>query len=539
MEMAEKMVAWAVRTPADRVLDPSFGGLVFLQAGHRQLTQLGTEPNAIGSQLYGCDLDQTAHAAAGLAHDALGIPEAQLIHQDFFAVEPDAALPRVEAVVGNPPYVRYQLTNGSGDSGRRVAAAAGIELTRLSSLWAPFTIHAADFVAPGGRMALVLPAELLHAQYAIEILNYVQSQFARTALVMFEERVFPGALEEVVLLFAEGRGEGECEALELVECNTVADLDIEALKAKMEHRPAPAKEPRQRSDNGKLMGKLLPAASRDLLAELSSREEMVQPLGAFASVDIGAVTGANDFFLLAEGEEPRMAPNLLHPAISKAAHVQGALFQQDDLDTMRDAGKRYQLFIARNDVAHGDLKTAKAYLARGEAREIPGRYKCRIRNNWWSVPLPKHGTPDLFLTYFASEHPRMVVNQAGALHTNTVHGVSVDSSVEPRALAAVFYNSLSLLSAELVGRSYGGGVLKLEPTEAERVLIPAIPADASERVEEVDQLVRAGNLTALLDYVDRWLLIDGLGLSATEVAHLRAGGERLRSRRRTRGKAPA
>lgn len=542
--MAEKMVAWAVRASTDRVLDPSFGGLVFLDAARARLQQLGASASSASAMLYGCDLDEDAHAAAR-AHYELSIPDGALVHRDFFSVAPGQGLPLAHAVVGNPPYVRYQLANGSGDSGHRVAAAAGIQLTRLASTWAPFVLHSTAFVAPGGRLALVLPAELLHAQYAEEVLGFVQQRFARTALAVFEQRVFPGALEEVVLLFADGRGEGQCRAVDVIQCDTTDDLDVRDMQARMAARSCvPASTghaARQSASPGrqKLLAQLLPATTQDLYGQLASGSyAQMTTLGALGSVDIGAVTGANDFFLLAADDEPRLATELLRPAVSKAMHVKGARFAQGDYDGMLANGTRCRLFVATSETHADLLATSSAYQRRGRERGIHKRYKCRVREPWWAVPLPKHGAPTLFLTYCSSEYPRLVLNEAQVLHTNTVHGVSLRPDANPRALAAGFYNSLTLLSAELVGRSYGGGVLKLEPTEAEALLIPPVPDSAAEHLEQVDALLRLGDLKAVLDLMDRLVLVEGLGLTEPDVMALRAGAERLRSRRRARGKAP-
>ena len=543
--MAEKMVAWAVREPTDRALDPSFGGLVFLSTAHERLRELGASAEEAGALLYGCDLDEDAHLAAR-AHDQLGVPEEALVHRDFFAVAPGEDLPLAEAVVGNPPYVRYQLANGAGDSGHRVAAEAGIKLTRLASTWAPFVLHSTAFVAPGGRLALVLPAELLHAQYADRVLRFVEQRFARTALAVFERRVFPGALEEVVLLFAEAYGQGQCTATEVIECDTMDDFDVANLRERMAARatqPASAKASdgqRQRRGRGKLLAQLLPDQTRELYDGLASGSYAhVTTLKQLASVDIGAVTGANDFFLLTAEEEPVLAPELLRPTISKAMHVRGARFTTTDFDRLLAGGARVRMFVADEHTPEELLTTAANHLRRGKKRGIHERYKCRVRDPWWAVPLPKHGVPALFLTYCASEHPRLVVNEAETLHTNTVHGVTVQPGVNARALAAFFYNSLTLLSTELVGRSYGGGVLKLEPTEAEALLVPTLPDEAEALLPDVDALLRAGDLTALLDRVDQLVLVEGLGLSRADVVALRTGAERLRSRRRARGKAPA
>jgi hypothetical protein len=99
-------------------------------------------------------------------------------------------------------------------------------------------------------------------------------------------------------------------------------------------------------------------------------------------------------------------------------------------------------------------------------------------------------------------------------------------------------NSLTILSAELIGRSYGGGVLKLEPTEAEALLLPPL-GGVQEHLREVDALLREQDLEAVLDLVDPLVLGDGLGLRPAEIKALRSGAERLRERRKARGRRPA
>src|SRR6185369_12958663 len=103
----------------------------------------------------------------------------------------------------------------------------------------------------------------------------------------------------------------------------------------------------------------------------------------------------------------------------------------------------------------------------------------------------RRGSADLLMTYCSSAFPRLAVNEAGALNTNTLHAVSVTADdLRPEDLAAGFHNSLTLLCAELVGRSYGGGVLKLEPTEASSLLMPPIAQEVGKKLREVDRLIR-------------------------------------------------
>jgi hypothetical protein len=52
--------------------------------------------------------------------------------------------------------------------------------------------------------------------------------------------------------------------------------------------------------------------------------------------------------------------------------------------------------------------------------------------------------------------------------------------ITAKSLVGSFHNSLTLLTAELEGRSFGGGVLELVPSEVARLVVPNINLSASE-----------------------------------------------------------
>ena len=120
-------------------------------------------------------------------------------------------------------------------------------------------------------------------------------------------------------------------------------------------------------------------------------------------------------------------------------------------------------------------RRAEGFLAAGEAAGVPAGYKCRIRREWWVVPSV--WVPDGFMLRQISTHPRLVANRAGATSTDTVHRVRLRAGaggegvrMEKAAVAA--FNSVTFAFSETVGRSYGGGVLELEPSEAEELPVP-------------------------------------------------------------------
>jgi adenine-specific DNA methylase len=526
--MAGILADWAIRDRKDRVLDPSFGGLVFMQASQARLSELGASEAGAARQIFGVDVDAAATERA--AADAwLNLHEENFLSRDFFSVEPHE-LPPMDAVVGNPPYIRYQSFNGSARRARELSFAAGVKLTKLASSWAPFVVHATSFLAPAGRLAQVLPAELLHAQYARPVIDFLRREFGQITVVAFDERVFPGALEDVVLLFADGHGALGIGEFRVSSCATIADLatgleESEGLASgeSIDH-------------HGGLLRQLLPADSLALYRSLEDHSD-VRTLGSIASVDIGIVTGANKFFLLAEQEADALDDRLLQPAIGKAVHLAGARFGPKDHRDLLDTGRPALMFAANSGQPKRALKTAAAHISRGEAEGFHERYKCRIRDPWWELPLPSGGPADFLLTYCSNDFPRLALNEAEVISTNTLHGVRVNDSLAAASLAVGFYNSLTLLSAEIVGRSYGGGVLKLEPSEAESLLVPPVDPSLAELLGEVDEAIRNRDLVAALDLVDARTL-GPLGLGEGEISELRAAREFLSGRRRQRSRAP-
>ena len=102
-----------------------------------------------------------------------------------------------------------------------------------------------------------------------------------------------------------------------------------------------------------------------------------------------------------------------------------------------------------------------------------------------------------------------------------------------------FYNSATMLSCERTGRSYGGGVLKLEPREADQVLVPSVDLVRKHKSEllalapHVHKALRHGPMTQIgeaLSVVDKVLLAS----SEADVQELAEERAALAARRQLR-----
>lgn len=526
-EVADFLVWWAVRSPTDRVIDPSFGGGVFLRSACKRLLQLKGSP---ASQVYGVEIDPAVYTriAEKLTRE-FGVRSSHLYPVDFFDF--DGPPVEIDAVVGNPPFIRYQRF--AGDIRQRAlvrAAQEGVKLSELCSSWAPFVVHSVSLLREGGRLAMVVPAELGHAAYARPLLEYLEKSFESVSIATFRKKLFPELSEETYLLLAEGRGMGPGRLL-------LRDFAHAEELARFHHsrrqvRPKFKLEVRSSvSEELRFTQCFLPEGIRRFYDTLKQRED-VKSLGDIADVGIGYVTGANAFFHLGSEDAARweIPPEFLRPTIRNARGFRGLRMTVDD---WRAADGAYLLHLnSRDDLPAG----VEAYVADGESRGVHHAYKCRTRKSWFQVPHVYE--PDAVLTYMSGASARLVANAAGAVAPNTLHVVRLLDRAETTAmsLASLWPNALTRLSVEIEGHSLGGGMLKLEPTEAERVLIPATTNGSSHSglAEEMDELLRAGRDPEAQELADRHFLQQGLGLSRSDCALLYRGMEILRDRRHSR-----
>jgi adenine-specific DNA-methyltransferase len=148
--------------------------------------------------------------------------------------------------------------------------------------------------------------------------------------------------------------------------------------------------------------------------------------------------------------------------------------------------------------------------------------------------------PDLFFTYMSHRYPRLIENRAKTTLLNSMHGIRLGRdalSMAKAALPLLSLNTLTLLGAEIHGRSYGGGILKMEPREAGQLPVPS-PAGLATVWPRVRDLaahlegrMKDGAWEEVLSVVDRALLTDHLRMSDAEVKELDLAVGTLRNRR--------
>lgn len=525
--IADFLAQWAVQSPYDTILEPSCGDGVLLEAAVDALVSCGATIETAIPLIHGVEFDlEEARKATNRLVGASANGLAPHIHiGDFFAYcKTHLAEREFDVVIGNPPFIRYQ---NFPEEHRAIAFElmqhAGLHPNRLTNAWVPFLVATTLLLKKHGRMAMVIPAELLQVNYAAELRSFLSNYYSYITLITFKKLVFDDIQQEVVLLLGERNGQ-QHTGIRTVELDGINDL------VGYQHSLAPNfrfKEMDHSTEKWTMY--FLDEADLQLLRRVREDRKLTIS-GDVLDVDVGIVTGFNKFFVLSEQQlNDDSLKDYTLPIVSRSAHLEGSIFHQRDWQNI--VNRQYPVFLLNlpNDPVELLPDSVRAYIAFGEKQGIHTGFKCRNRKLWYVVP--SIWTPDAFMLRQIHNFPKITLNDTGATSTDTIHRVRFKADATSRtAIAAGFLNSLTFAFTEVIGRSYGGGVLELEPNEAEKI---PLPLRMSEEINmyKVDDLVRQGKIESVLDITDKLLLRKGLGMRQTDITRLRDIWMKLRDRR--------
>jgi adenine-specific DNA-methyltransferase len=525
--VAEWLARWAIRSGADRVLEPSCGDGAFLAAANAAFKGRNPLWQPQSDQITAIELSaEEADKARMLASES-----ATVITGDFFEwLDGNIGTYQFDVVLGNPPFIRYQnFPEPSRSIAMKFLQKQGLRPNRLTNIWVPFVVGAMSMLREGGRLAMVVPAELLQVSYAAQLRQRLADSFRSITIYACNEMFFDNAEQEVVLLLAEGKTScidptNKCD-ISLVAANSVAEV-LRSNPRSTKNRPQPKYV---QHSTEKWLKYFLDAEEIDFMRAL--REHVgVGTLSEHATVDVGVVTGNNGFFVLNQQQvEEFDVADFVVPLVGRSSQLSGTVLRKKELDSLAKEGKPVYLLHLSEHSLDDFTPGLRRMIAEGEDRGVQRGYKCSIREPWYNVPAVWE--PDCFFFRQIYDFPRVVINKAAATSTDTIHRVRCTAPVAK--IASNLYTHMTAASAEIEGRSYGGGVLELEPTEAERLLVPRV-LNGAMPIEEADRLVRAGRLEEVLEHNDKIVLQGSLGLSASDCGMLKQIWAKMRDRRMSR-----
>lgn len=469
---ADFMAAYVLQDKPDRLLDPALGGGVFFHAAKRYAATRGFDV-----ALFGRDIDKNILIEAKNS----GLSDADLRNVEIRDFVLDPPVETFPAIIVNPPYIRHHRMTATQKEQLRGFArtATGREIDGRAGLHVYFLIRSLLALAPGGRLAYIVSADICEGVFSSALWQWICSRYRLDAVVAFapEATPFPG-IDTNALVFLIGNEDPattftwiscrEPKADELIHClsgntsRTYTGIDVyprivsEALETGLSRPPA-------------------------------ENVTHMYRLGDFASVMRGIVTGDNDFFFMTQSKAKELGipDSLFVEAIGRMRDIEGDSVALEDIRRLEASGRPTRL-LRINGVPFDDLPLAvQRYLREGEEKGLPEKTLIKTRRPWYRMETRQ--VPPIMFAYLGRRNARFIRNLAGVVPLTCL------LCVYPKETAPDFIDRLwkvlsdtrTVENLRKVGKSYGSGAIKVEPRALERLPLP-------------DDLVRAEGLERYL-----------------------------------------
>ncbi len=519
LDLAVFIAQWVKEIGPKHILEPSCGDGVFFEA-------FAKVKGFQKASVFGFELESDEAEKAQARANAGGLKAAKVHAEDFlrWAIdrwEDNGA--QFDAIVGNPPFVRYQyLPQPFQLSAEEIFKKLALPFTKHTNAWVPFILASMALLRPGGRLAMVVPAEIIHVTHAQSLRSYLGRECSRLVIIDPEELWFSDTLQGAVILLAEKK-RSETEKGEGLGIYPVVGREFLQLNPSTVFNAPQAMN--GKTVQGKWTRALLDVETRSLFDELA-QNRAVHRFESIAKVDVGIVTGANKFFLVSdEVVRDHKLGKWAHPMFGRSEHCPGIIYDSRQHEANAAKGNPTNFLWFREDEYKVDA-SAKAYIRIGEDQKLHTRYKCRIRTPWYKVPSVY--STEVGMLKRSHDTPRLILNRLGAYTTDTAYRIRT-LGVEAEKLVGCFVNPLTALSAELEGRHYGGGVLELIPSEIERLLVP-LPVNLDIDLTDLDSAIRTMSADKVLARQGK-VILGALGLSKSKQERVLGGWYKLRNRR--------
>jgi adenine-specific DNA-methyltransferase len=199
-DLAVFLARWVKEIAPKHILEPSCGDGIFFDA----FTKVRGFQKA---SIVGLELDPHEAAKASIRAGDAGLRAVEVHSSDFLQWALDRlsdGSPRFDAAVGNPPFVRYQyLPTPFQLRAEQIFKELGLPFTKHTNAWVPFILASVALLRPGGRLAMVVPAEVIHVTHAQSLRSYLGRECRRVVIIDPEELWFPETLQGAVILLAE------------------------------------------------------------------------------------------------------------------------------------------------------------------------------------------------------------------------------------------------------------------------------------------------------------------------------------------------
>jgi len=451
--LAKVMAGWVTQDRPGVLFDPAVGPGTFFAAAREA---------GFAGEFHGFELHSNAFADGW----KLGLKPDDFHHVrmgDFIS----ASLPeKFPAIVSNPPYIRHhRLTQEQKLELKQLAQNhLGFALDGRVGLHVFFLLKCLALLAPGGRLAFLLPADVCEGISSLAFWNRIGQQYRLVAAMTFADEAAPFPTVDtnaMVFLFAK---EPPTENFMWLR---VCERDSEAVSGVLDGRkPSSAVNLHRR--------KLAEALKTGLSRPPRAQNRLGIPLSHFAKVVRGIATGGNEFFFLTREQvhSHNLPERFFRRAVGRTRDCPGDRLTTADLDRLETAGRATWLLNLADEPSEKLPTPLRTYLKSGERAGLSGRSLIKTRRPWYK--MEKRTPPPILFAYLGRRDCRFILNEANVVPlTGFLCVYPWDTTPGGvKKLWRALNHPDTLANLGFVSKSYGSGALKTEPRQLDQLEIP-------------------------------------------------------------------
>ncbi len=455
--LAQVMARWITEKSPSVVFDPAVGPGTFFAAA-RAVGYTGT--------FKGFEL----HPSVFSEGEQLGLKKrdfAKVRIADFISSEVTESFP---AIISNPPYIRHHRLSESQKQELKLLAKRllGFSLDGRVGLHLYFLLKCLGHLAPEGRLAFLLPADVCEGVSSSVVWNRICEKYRLEAVLTFSNEAAPfPQVDTNAMVF-------------LISCKPPQDT-IKWLRVLRKDSTA-ILQTLESTEKQEVVGSSVILHRRQLTEAVKTglsrppKSSAIQgyPLSHFAKVMRGIATGANEFFFMTKEQVQKLGldRHLFLRAVGRTRDCPDDVLTRKRLEELDAESRPTWLLNLGNESTDVLPKLLRAYLEEGERLGLPERALIKSRKPWYK--MERRVPPPILFAYLGRRDCRFILNEAGAVPlTGFLCVYPLDrTQQEVKRLWRALNHPETLNNLLFVGKSYGKGALKVEPRQLDALEIP-------------------------------------------------------------------
>ena len=332
-----------------------------------------------------------------------------------------------------------------------------------------FLIKCIDMLAPGGRLAFLLPADVCEGVSSFAAWNRLCALCRLEAVLTFspDAAPFPN-VDTNAMVFLLSRA----PAAATFKWMRVMSRDARAVtKALL----APTAYGERSTAATCHLRNISEALATGLSRPVRSEESRGLPLSRFARVVRGIASGANEFFFLTEAQVRSFALPIacFRRAVGRTRDCPEPVLNAAALDRLEREGRPTWLLNLDGSPREHLPGPVQKYLNLGEQGGLPSRALIKSRKPWFR--MEQRAPPPILFAYLGRRDCRFILNETDAVPLTgflCVYPLLGGAASGARNLWMALNHPLTIRNLAFAGKSYGGGAVKVEPRQLDNLEIP-------------------------------------------------------------------